>query len=60
MILQLSGAKWRSAVKLSRRVAAAQGGQDHKLVVEPGCSLAFRCGARVIMFWLPQTRPQGQ
>src|SRR5262249_7968657 len=28
--------KWRPAVKLSRRVAAAQGGQDHKLVVRPG------------------------
>ena len=48
------------AVKLSRRVAAAQAGQDHKLVVQPGCSLAFRCGARVIMFWLPETHLQGQ
>src|SRR5262249_17626800 len=27
---------WRPAVKLSRRVAAAQGSQDHKLVVPPG------------------------
>jgi hypothetical protein len=49
----------RPSGKLSRRIAAAQGGQDHKLVVEPVRNLAFRCGARVIMFWLPETRPQG-
>jgi hypothetical protein len=60
MVLQISRAKCRPAVKLSRRVAVAQGGQDHKLVVEPGCRLAFRYGARVIMFWLPQTRLHGQ
>jgi hypothetical protein len=42
MVLQISRAKCRPAVKLSRRVAVAQGGQDHKLVVEPACNLAFR------------------
>jgi hypothetical protein len=33
---------------------AAQGRRDHKLVVRTGCRLAFRCGARVIMFCLPE------
>ena len=41
---------------------AAQGGHDHKLVVRwvfrPG-SLGFRCGRRVIMFWLRDARLQG-
>src|SRR6516225_4077117 len=57
MILQLSRATCHSAVKLSRRVAAAQGGQDHKLVVqrprvkthyfrEPHCSQNRSLGRR--------------
>src|SRR5215469_17533919 len=54
-----SRAKCHPALKLSRRVAVAQGGQDHKLVVRPGCRLAFRCGARVIMFWLPENAAAG-
>jgi len=48
---------WRPAVKLSRRVAAAQGSQDHKLVVRPG---SRPCDARVIIFWLPETHLHGR
>jgi hypothetical protein len=42
MVLQISRAKCRPAVKLSRRVAVAQGGQDHKLVVELQACLSLR------------------
>jgi hypothetical protein len=57
--LQLARVKCRPALKLSRRVAVAQGGQDHKLVAGTGCGLAFRCGPRVIMFWLPKNAAAG-